>query len=121
VPLENAPVVFEEVGLPVGQDVSYSLTGDASASYQCRNPRTAAVGAQHETVKGRVTAAATLTAGTGGTIRSILVLRLPPPVTLSCSKGFRAVAYAGTYDRVLLADTTNDLQVDLGSHQFIAD
>jgi hypothetical protein len=66
---ENAPVVFEEVGLPGGQVVSYELTGDASASSQCWNPKTAAFGTQNWTITRRVTAGATLTAG-GATIRS---------------------------------------------------
>jgi hypothetical protein len=89
-------------------------------SYQCRNPKTAAFGTQKETVTGRVTAAATLTAGPDGAIRSTLQLRPPPPHKLACFRGFRAVAYAGRYDHVLLSDATNDRRVDLGTYQFIA-
>jgi hypothetical protein len=120
VPPENAPVVFEEVGLPGGRAVSYELTADASASYQCWNQMTGEIDLQKETVKRRVTTAATLTAGSDGRIQSMLQLQLPLPGGLSCSMGFRAVAYAGTYDHVLLADTTNDVRVDLGRHEFIA-
>jgi hypothetical protein len=120
VPVENVPVVFEEAGLPGGQVVSYELTADASASYQCWNPTTTVFDTQKSTVSRRVTASATLTAGADGTIRSVLQLWLPLPDNLSCSMGFRAVAHAGTYDHVLLADTTNDVRVDLGMHQFMA-
>jgi hypothetical protein len=120
VPRENDPVVFEEVGLPGGQAVSYSLTAEASASYQCWNRITGEIDPQKETVKRRVTATAMLTAGSDGKIQSMLQLQLPLPDRLSCSIGFQAAAYAGTYGHVLLADTTNDVRVDLGTHEFIA-
>jgi hypothetical protein len=120
VPRENDPVVFEEVGLPGGQAVSYSLTAEASASYQCWNQLTGEIDRQKETVKRRVTTTATLTSGSDGRIQSMLQLLLPLPDSLSCSMGFGATAYAGTYDHVLLADTTNDVSVDLGTHAFIA-
>jgi hypothetical protein len=120
VPPDHAPVVFDEVGLPVGQMVHYVLTGNASASYQCWNPKTAGMGGPHTTVTGRVTADATLKAGADGAIRSTLQLRLPPPISFSCSTGSHAVAYAGRYDQVLLVDATNDLPVELGTYQFVA-
>ena len=120
VPRENDPVVFEEVGLPGGQAVSYSLTADVSASYQCWNRVTGEIEPQKETVKRRVTTTATVTAGSDGKIQSMLQLQLPLPDRLSCSMGFQAAAYAGKYDHVLLADTTNDVRVDLGTHEFIA-
>jgi hypothetical protein len=120
VPRENDPVVFEEVGLPGGQAVSYSLTAEASASYQCWNRVTGEIEPQKETVKRRVTTTATLTAGSDGKIQSMLQLQLPLPDRLSCSMGFQAAAYTGTYGHVLLADTTNDVRVDLGTHEFIA-
>jgi hypothetical protein len=120
VPRENDPVVFEEVGLPSGQAVSYSLTADVSASYQCWNRGTGEIESQKETLKRRVTTTATLTPDSDGKIQSMLQLRLPLPDKLSCSMGFQAAAYAGTYDHVLLADTTNDVRVDPGSHAFVA-
>jgi len=120
VPYENDPVVFEEVGLAGGQAVSYSLTADATASYQCWNRVTGEIDTQKETVKRRVTTTAMLTAGSDGRIQSMLQLQLPLPDRLSCSLGFQAAAYAGTYDHVLLADTTNGVRVDLGTHAFTA-
>jgi hypothetical protein len=120
VPYENDPVVFEEVGLPGGQAVSYSLTADATASYQCWNRLTGEIDTQKETVMRRVKTTAMLTAGSDGKIQSMLQLQLPLPDRLSCSLGFQAAAYAGTYDHVLLADTTNDVRVDLGTHTFTA-
>jgi hypothetical protein len=120
VPRENDPVVFEEVGLPGGQAVSYSLTAEASASYQCWNRVTGEIEQQKETVKRRVTTTATLTAGSNGKIQSMLQLQIPLPDRLSCSMGFQAAAYAGKYAHVLLADTTNDVRVDLGTHEFVA-
>jgi hypothetical protein len=120
VPHENDPVVFEEVGLPSGQAVSYSLTSDVSASYQCWNRVTGEIEPQKETVKRRVTTTATLKAGSDGRIESMLQLQLPLPDRLSCSIGFQAAAYAGNYGHVLLADTTNDVRVDLGTHEFMA-
>jgi hypothetical protein len=113
-------VIFEEVGLPAGQAVSYSLTAEVSASYHCWDRVTGEIEQQKETVKRRVTTTATLTAGSNGKIQSMLQLELPLPDRLSCSMGFQAAAYAGTYGHVLLADITNDVRVDLGTHAFTA-
>ena len=55
VPLGNAPALFQEVGLSSGQVVSYELAGDASASYQCWNPKSGAFGSQNWTIERHVT------------------------------------------------------------------
>ena len=119
-PDEFAAYAFKEVGLPGGQPVSYELTGDGSASYQCWNPTTKAFGKENWTVTDRLTTKAIVTAGADGMIASVLQLRLPEPSKMDCSTGFRAVAYAGKVDHPQLTDTTNTLTVELEPYQFTA-
>ncbi len=118
VPPENVPVVFEETGVP-GQTISYTLTADGMASYHCWNPQTQEIDTQKETVSRTVTATATLTSDASGRVRGTLQLAPPRPEKLACLLGYRAVPYAGTYNRVVLADTTNHLSVELGDHEFV--
>jgi hypothetical protein len=118
VPPENVPVTFEETGVP-GQTITYTLTAQATASYQCWNPQTQEIDTQRETVSRVVTATATLTSDASGSVGATLQLAPPRPEKLSCRVGYRAVPYAGAYAHVVLADTTNHLSVDLGDHQFV--
>jgi len=118
VPPENVPVFFEETGVP-GQTITYTLTADATASYQCWNPQTQEIDTHKETVSRTVTATATLTSDAGGSVGGTLQLAPPRTERLSCPAGYRAVPYAGTYKHVILADTTNHLTVDLGDHEFV--
>jgi hypothetical protein len=118
VPPENVPVTFEETGAS-GQTISYTLTAQATASYQCWNPQTQEIDTQRETVSRPVAAGINLTADADGSIRGTLQLAPPRPEKLSCRLGYRAVPYAGTYEHMVLADTTNHVSVDLGDHQFV--
>jgi len=118
VPPENVPVAFEEIGVP-GQTINYTLTAAATASYQCWTPQTQEIDTRKETVSRVVTATATLTSDASGSIGGTLQLAPPRPEKLSCPVGYRAVPYAGTYNHVVLADTTNHLSIDLGDRQFV--
>jgi len=118
VPHENVPVTFEETGVP-RQTISYTLTAQATASYQCWNPQTQEIDTPKETVSRRVAAGITLTADPDGSVRGMLQLAPPRPEKLSCALGYRAVPYSGTYDHMVLADATNHLSVDLGDHEFV--
>jgi hypothetical protein len=118
VPPENVPVTFEETGVK-GQTIRYTLSAEATASYQCWNPQTQEISTQKETVSQTVSATADLRSDASGSVQGTLQLAPPRPEKLSCPFGYRAVPYSGTYDRVTLADTTNHVSVDLGDHEFV--
>jgi hypothetical protein len=118
VPPENVPVVFREIGV-AGQTIGYSLTAQATASYHCWNPLTQEIDTPKETVTRTVATTVALTSDAGGSIRGALQLGPPRPERLTCLVGYRAVPYAGTYAHVVLADTTNDVSVELGDHQYV--
>src|SRR5438093_674780 len=83
VPPENVPVTFEETGAP-GQTISYTLTAQATVSYQCWNPQTQEIDTQRETVSRQVAAGINLTADAEGSVRGTLQLAPPRPEKLSC-------------------------------------
>ena len=91
VPPENVPVTFEETGTR-GQTISYTLTAQATASYQCWNPQTQEIDTQRETVSRTVAAGINLTADADGSIRGTLQLAPPRPEKLSCRLGYSALA-----------------------------
>ena len=114
-------VVFEETGLANGAVVSYVLVGDVSASYQCWNPTTGAIRpARDGEVMRRVEAHGTLTADSEGTIASTLRLVLPRPDAGICKEGFQPSAWRGSYQEIMLTDSTNHISIDIAGREFIA-
>jgi len=108
-------VTIDEAG--VGQQqVDYTLTADASATWACINgggnhPQAA----NKETVTGQVSEAASFSP-----INGRVMATMPPtgplsPGSFTCPSGQTLVLAAASYTNIVLTDTTNGVTDDLGS------
>jgi hypothetical protein len=108
-------VTIDEAG--VGQQqVDYTLTADASATWACINgggnhPKAA----NKETVTGQVSEAASFSP-----INGRVMATMPPtgplsPGSFTCPSGQTLVLAAASYTNIVLTDTTNGVTDDLGS------
>jgi hypothetical protein len=107
-------VSFKEAGLGANQNIDYTLTADATATYVCVNRGGANPSAQNKTtVAGPVSASGTFNSGKNGQITASLTVS-PPPSDISCPPGQSLELAQVTYTNVTLTDTTNDISISLG-------
>jgi hypothetical protein len=107
-------VNFKEAGLGTNQNIDYTLTADATATYVCVNKGGANPSAQNKTTAaGPVSASGTFNSGKNGNVTASLTVS-PPPSDISCPKGQDLELAQVSYSTVTLTDTTNNLSVALG-------
>jgi hypothetical protein len=102
-------VSFKEAGLGTNQNIDYTLTADATATYVCVNRGGANPSAQNKTtVAGPVSASGTFNSGKNGQVTASLTVS-PPPSDISCPPGQSLELASVTYTNVVLTDTTNNV------------
>jgi hypothetical protein len=102
-------VNFKEAGLGTNQNITYTLTADATATYVCVNRGGANPSAQNKTtVAGPVSATDTFNSGKNGQVTASLTVG-PPPSDISCPPGQSLELASVTYTNVVLTDTTNNV------------
>ena len=107
-------VNFKEAGLGTNQNINYTLSGDAKATYVCVNKGGSNPSAQNKTtVAGPVSASGTVNSGKNGNVTSSLTVS-PPPSDISCPKGQTLQLASASYTDVTLTDTTNNISISLG-------
>jgi hypothetical protein len=108
-------VNWKEAGLGDNQNITYTLTADATATYVCVNKGGANPSAQNKTtVAGPVSATGTFNSGKNGNITASLTAG-PPPSDISCPNGQRLLLAEATYTNVTLTDVTNGITVSFGT------
>ena len=108
-------VSFKEAGLGANQNINYTLTADATATYVCVNRGGANPSAQNKTtVAGPVSASGTFNSGKNGQVTASLTVS-PPPSDISCPPGQSLELASVSYTNVTLTDTTNNVSISLGN------
>jgi hypothetical protein len=112
----NLVVSWKEAGLGDNQLINYTASADATANYVCING-----GGKHpsasnkETVSGPVSQSGSFNSGKNGNITASLTASPPGPGSFSCPNGQTLAVASVTYSNVTLADTTNNITVNLGT------
>jgi hypothetical protein len=107
-------VNFKEAGLGTNQNITYTLTADATATYVCVNRGGANPSAQNKTtVAGPVSATGTFNSGKNGQVTASLTVS-PPPSDISCPPGQSLELASVSYTNVTLTDTTNGVSIAVG-------
>jgi hypothetical protein len=107
-------VSFKEAGLGTNQNITYTLTGNATAIYVCVNRGGANPSASNKTaVAGPVSATGTFSSGKNGQVTASLTVQ-PPFEDIGCPPGQSQELASVTYTGVVLTDTTNNVSVTLG-------
>jgi hypothetical protein len=100
---------FKEAGLGTNQNINYTLTAQATATYVCVNRGGGNPSAQNKTtVAGPVSASGTFNSGKNGQVTASLTVS-PPPSDISCPPGQSLELASVTYTNVVLTDTTNNV------------
>lgn len=108
-------VNFKEAGLGTNQNIHYTLTANATATYVCVNKGGGNPSASNKTtVAGPVSSEGTFNSGKNGNVTASLTVS-PPPSDISCPKGQSLQLAQVTYNDVTLTDTTNNISVPLGT------
>jgi hypothetical protein len=107
-------VAFDEAGLG-NENINYTLTADASATYACINgggnhPKAA----NKETVAGQVSTGGTFQAKNGRVQASLSTGPLSAG-GFTCPSGQRLVLASVSYSNIVLTDTSNNVTTNLGS------
>jgi hypothetical protein len=104
---------FKEAGLGTNQNINYTLSADATATYVCVNRGGANPSAQNKTtVAGPVSASGTFSSGKNGNVTASLTVS-PPPSDITCPSGQTLQLASVSYTNVMLTDTTNSVSVSL--------
>jgi hypothetical protein len=105
---------FKEAGLGTNQNINYTLSASATATYVCVNNGGANPSAQNKTtVSGPVSASGTFNSGKNGNVVGSLTVS-PPPSNITCPPGQTLELASVSYTNVTLTDTTNNISVSLG-------
>jgi hypothetical protein len=107
----NLVVSFKEAGLGTNQNINYTASADATATYVCVNKGGANPSASNKTtVSGPVSASGTFNSGKNGNVTASLTLSPPPPPSdFGCPKGQSQQTAEVSYTNVSIADTTNGI------------
>ena len=107
-------VNFKEAGLGTNQNINYTFSANASATYVCVNKGGGNPAAQNKTtVAGPVSASGTFNSGKNGNVTASLTVS-PPPSDITCPSGQTLKLASVSYTGVTLTDTTNSITVSLG-------
>jgi hypothetical protein len=107
-------VAWDESGLG-NENITYTLTADATATYACING-----GGNHPKAANKETRAAQVSAGgsfqaKNGRVQASLTAGPLSPGGFSCPSGQRLVLASVSYSNIVLTDTTNGVSTNLGS------
>jgi hypothetical protein len=106
----NLVVNFKEAGLGTNQNINYTATADATATYVCVNKGGKNPSAQNKTtVSGPVSASGTFSSGKNGNVTASLTLNPPSSGGFSCPGGQSLEVAQVVYTNVAITDTTNGI------------
>jgi hypothetical protein len=107
-------VSWDEAGLG-NQNVNYTLTADASATYACINGGSNNPSASNKrTVVGQVSTGGSFQSKNGRVTASLTAGPLSPD-GFTCPSGQTRVLASVSYSNIVLTDTTNNLTANVGS------
>jgi hypothetical protein len=101
-------VVFNEVGLQIGQRIDYRLSATATANYAC-NSTTALDQTNQQVVTGPVVATGSFVADGTGAVMNQLTLQPPAAPKTTCPAGYQLGIWRISYVDVQTRDTTNSV------------
>jgi hypothetical protein len=100
-------VNFKEAGLGTNQNITYTASADATATYVCVNKGGGNPSASNKTtVAGPVSQTGTFSSGKNGNVTASLTVS-PPPSDISCPPGQSLQLAQVSYTNVAITDTTN--------------
>jgi hypothetical protein len=100
-------VAWDEAGLG-NENIDYTLTANASATYACiNNGGNHPKAANKETVNGTVSTGGSFQAKNGRVQASLTTGPLPKPADFNCPSGQDLILAIVTYTDIVLTDTTN--------------
>jgi hypothetical protein len=100
-------VNFKEAGLGTNQNITYTASADATATYVCVNKGGGNPSASNKTtVAGPVSQTGTFSSGKNGNVTASLTVS-PPPSDISCPPGQSLQLASVSYTNVAITDTTN--------------
>jgi hypothetical protein len=104
----NLVVSFKEAGLGANQNINYTASANATATYVCVNKGGGNPSASNKTtVNGPVSASGTFNSGKNGNINASLTINPPGPGSFSCPSGQSMQIAQVSYTAAAIADTTN--------------
>lgn len=106
----SVAVCWKEAGLGDNQNVSYTLTADATATYVCVNGGGNCPNAANKiTVNGPVSTSGTFASGKNGSISACLTLEPIDAGAFECPGGQTLTLSSVSFSNVRLTDTTNSI------------
>ena len=105
----NLVVAWKEAGLGDNVSISYTMSADATATYQCLNRGgNCPAAANKQDVAGPVGATGTFSSGKNGSITASLTAE-PPPTTLVCPGNQVVRLQQVSFSNIALRDDTNGI------------
>lgn len=101
-----AQVCFKETGLHK-KPVTYTITGNVTAAYACRNRGGQCPPGQDITIKDSVNSSATYTPDKYGVISTCIVLKVPKPENSPCPDDMALVLESVQWTKMAITDVTN--------------
>jgi hypothetical protein len=106
----NVQVCFKEAGLGNNQNITYTASANATATYVCVNGGGQCPNAANKTtVTGVVSVTGTFSSGDNGTISQCLTFSPPSAGTFSCPGGQDLTLSKVSYSDIKITDTTNNV------------
>jgi len=110
----NLTCTWKEAGLGNNQNVDYTCSASATATFVCVNGGRKNPSASNKTnVSGDVSAQGTFNSGKNGQITASLIVSPPDAGSFTCPNGQSLELAQVSYINVLLSDTTNGIAVSL--------
>ncbi len=110
-------VSWKEAGLGNNVRIDYTVSADATATYQCvNNGGNCPSAANKQSVEGPVSTSGFFFSGNNGSINASLFL-CPPPPEFECPGGLDLKLLDVTYSHITVTDTTNNIQGSVPGHR----
>lgn len=107
----NVQVCWKEAGLGNNQNIDYTASADATATFVCvNNGGQCPNAANKSTVSGPVSATGTFNSGQNGQITQCLTINPPGPGAFSCPSGQTLTLSEVSYSNIEISDDTNNIQ-----------
>ncbi len=103
-------VCWKEAGVGANQNIDYTASANATATYVCKtNAGTCPNAANKTTVNGPVSSSGTSSSDRNGNITGCLSLNAPGAGSFTCPKGQTLTLSSVSFTGIKIEDTTNDV------------
>src|SRR5207248_5322675 len=107
----SVQVCWKEAGLGNNQNIDYTASADATATFVCVNNGGQCPNAANKTtVSGPVSATGTFNSGQNGQITQCLTISPPGPGSFRCPSGQKVTLSQVSYSNIKIRDDTNMIQ-----------